>query len=178
MNISRLKMDFKYLIINYVVMYIPSWHLRKFFLQLSGMKIGQGARIGMHTKIIAPQNIIIGERSIVNEFCHLDGRGGITIGKDVSISNYSIILTASHQKSDKYFSYYEDGVIIEDNVWIGTRAMVLNGSVLREKSVLSAGSTFKGKTEKNKVYIQGKDWIVKDRNLEEKYEIHFLTYFR
>lgn len=178
MKSARLKKDLKYYLLNYFIMFIPSWQIRKLFLKMFGMKIGKGSRIGICTKIDEPKKIVIGNRTVINEWCHLDGRGGIRIGDDVSISNYSIIITASHKKSDANFEYYEDGVIIENNVWIGTRAMVLNGSHMKEKSVLSAGSTFKGVAEENKVYIQGRDWDIRNRNLENDYTINYKAYFR
>lgn len=79
-------LDFIYIILNYVVCYIPCWHIRKLCYQLAGMKIGKGSRILMGTIIIKPWKIKIGKNSIINERCHLDARGGITIHDNVSIA--------------------------------------------------------------------------------------------
>ncbi len=68
-------LDFIYIIINYLISYIPSWYIRKVCYQLLGMKIGKGSRICMGTVVIKPWKIRIGKNSIINEKCHLDARG-------------------------------------------------------------------------------------------------------
>ena len=159
-------------------MKFPSWKVRKILLKALGMKIGKNARIGISTIIVSPEKIRIGDRSVINEKCHLDGRGGLEIGEDVSISNYSVIITASHKKSSSTFEYYESGVIIENNVWLGTRAMILDGSHLQQNSVIAAGLVFKGVAEENKVYYPAQGIQYKDRNLIEPYALEYKAYFR
>lgn len=178
MNIYRIKKDLKYILTNHFIMKIPSWAIRRFFLKAMGMKIGRDARIGIGTIVISPERITIGDRSIINENCHLDGRGGLVIGEDVSISNYSIILTASHKKSSPNFEYFENAVTIENNVWLGTRAMVLDGSYLKQGSIIAAGLVYKGITEKNKVYYPINGVTSKNRNLANYYELDYKAYFR
>lgn len=86
-----------YIFYNYIVAYIPSWTLRKCFYILGGMKIGKGSRIYMKCKVRSPWNIRIGNNTIINEECYLDGRGSLIIGNNVSISYYTVIITASHE---------------------------------------------------------------------------------
>ena len=75
-------LDMLYVFYNYFVCNIPSWTIRKFFYLCGGMKIGRGSRILMKTVVIKPWRISIGERTYINEFCSLDGRGGIEIGEE------------------------------------------------------------------------------------------------
>ena len=178
MNFSRIKKDLKYIYVNYFVMKIPSWTIRKRLLIFLGMKIGNSSRIGIGSIIISPDRIVIGERTVINEKCHLDGRGGLIMGNDVSISNYSIIITASHKKGSSKFEYYENNVVIENNVWLGTRAMVLDGSYLRKGTVIAAGLVFKGETEAYKVYYPSYSVQCKDRNLDRDYILNYTAYFR
>ncbi len=76
---GRLKVlvyDFVYIFINYFVAGIPCWSIRKMLYKLFGMKIGKGSRINMKCFVIEPWNVKIGENSIINEVCLIDGRGG------------------------------------------------------------------------------------------------------
>lgn len=84
--LRRMKYDLEYILLNQVVRHIPFWTIRRFFYRAMGMTIGRGSRIGINTIVVSPRGITLGERAIVNEMCYLDGRGGIRIGNDASIS--------------------------------------------------------------------------------------------
>ena len=110
--------EIKYIFINYIVSNIPLWITRKCVYRALGMKIGKGSRILMKTKIINPERIEIGDHSYINEGCFLDGRGGITIGNNVTVAIFSKIITAGHLIDDEEFAYYEDSVYIGSHVAI------------------------------------------------------------
>lgn len=43
-------------------------------------------------------------------------------------------------------------VIIEDKVWIGTRCVILKGSIVEKGAILGAGSILSGRVESNSIY--------------------------
>lgn len=131
-------------LLNYIITYIPFWHIRKIFYKICGMKIGSNSIILMGTKIYKPWKIRIGNNVVINEKCILDGRGGIIIGNNVSISMYTYILTGTHDVHSNCFEYKSDLVILKDNVWTGIRSIILPGAVFEKKAVLAAGSVAKG----------------------------------
>lgn len=178
MDWRRVKADFKYIFLNGFAIYIPSWTIRKAILKIMGMDLGRGSRIGLGTKIIQPETIHIGNRSIINEWCHLDGRGGLFIGDDVSISVYSKFVTASHKINSATFEYFEDATKVEERVWLGIGAIILNGSVLGRGSVIGAGCVFKGKAEPYKIYVGNPAKEIKERNRELRYQFDYRPYFR
>lgn len=171
-------LDLQFLLLNYCVTYIPCWTIRKTLFRLNGLRIGKGSRILMGTKIQSPRGITIGNNSYINNSCHLDGRGGLIIGNNVNISNYSVIITASHDMHSAAFAYREGGVILDDYVWLGSRAIVLDRSHMHEASVLSAGSVLKGEAEAGKVYAGHPAKLVKDRKLEGPYDVVWQPFFR
>lgn len=175
---SRLKSDFSYVFLNNFICYVPIWHVRKFFYKIFGLKIDSDSRICMKTVIVNPRSIIIGKRTIINENCFIDGRGGLTIGNDVSISVYSKIVTASHKSYSSSFEYKTSKTVIEDNVWLGLGAIVLDNTYLSEGVIVSAGSVIKGKTEKYGIYTGNFASLTGKRNLKEKYELNYKPYFR
>lgn len=143
-----------------------------------GMKIGVKSRIGIGTKVISPANITIGDRTVVNEFCLLDGRGGLFIKDDVSISIYTKIITASHHANSNSFEYYQSSVSIENRVWIGCAAIILDGSKLNDNCIIGAGTVFKGSADCNGIYIGNPSKKIKDRILDSDYMIDYNPYFR
>ncbi len=176
--IKRMADAIIYIFLNYFVAYIPSWTIRKLFYLLFGMKIGKGSRIYMKCIVRSPWNISIGKNSIINENCIIDGRGGLDIGDNVSISLFSTIITASHDSKSADFRYIKGKVIIEDNVWIGTRSVILQNTRIKKTVILAAGSSIKGDTEEGYIYAGVPAKRMKERNLEGVYTINFYDFFR
>ena len=81
--------DLQYILLNKFINQIPCWKLRKILYKRLGLTIGRNVRIGIGTIVINPSGIKIGDRSVINENCLLDGRGGLIIGHDTSISSYT-----------------------------------------------------------------------------------------
>jgi acetyltransferase-like isoleucine patch superfamily enzyme len=67
------------------VRYLPSRIVRIDRVML-GTKIERGTNIFMRARLDCPGGVQIGEDAIVNQRCHLDGRGGLSIGNSVSIA--------------------------------------------------------------------------------------------
>lgn len=175
---KRVKYDAKYILLNCVVNKIPSWNIRKTVYKMLGLSIGKNSRIGIGTIILNPENIKIGVNSIINEYCHLDGRGGLSVGDNVSISIYTKIITASHRVNSATFEYYCEKTFIGNRVWIGTGAIVLNGSHISDNCVIGAGCVFKGSSIPSGIYIGNPAILKKDREIEGLYTLKYNAYFR
>ncbi|MDR1377901.1 MAG: acyltransferase [Synergistaceae bacterium] len=145
---------FLYVFINYFVAYIPIWFIRKMFYRMLGMKIGKHSRIMMGTTVTIPWNIKIGENTYINEFSYIDGRGGVYIGNNCTLALYSMVITAAHSTTAPDFALVREPVVINDNVWISARAIVLNGCILGKGCILAANSTVKPHTvlKENTIY--------------------------
>ena len=164
--------------LNHIISAIPFWTIRKLFYLIYGIKIGHGARIGLHTRIISPSKIVIGNCSIINEYCHLDGRGGLIIGENCSISIYTKIITASHRANSDNFEYYETSVILGDHVWIGCNAIILDGSVIKNGCIIGAGAVVKQITDENGIYVGNPVAKIKERRSNLNYQISFHPFFK
>lgn len=125
---------------NHLISKIPFYGLRNFYYKLIlGVKLGDGSSIHMGTFFVEG-NLNMGQNSVINRNCHLDCRGGIILGDNVSISPECTLITASHLVNSSDFKYIEGSITINDYVWIGTRAMILPNVELGEGSVVCAGA--------------------------------------
>ena len=145
-HIRGLATGFLYIFCNYFINSIPCWTIRKLLYRMCGMKIGKHSRIMMKTIVTIPWRITIGDYTTVNEYCYLDGRGGLYIGNNVNIAIHSMIVTGSHKYKSVTFDYYTEPVVIEDDVWIAVRGIVLNGCTLKTGCVVGAGSVISPRT--------------------------------
>lgn len=135
------KLDTLLYLCNRVIAHMPSHTLRlAFYRHIMGFEIGTQSYIFMDTWFDAEKHFSMGSNSVINQRCHLDNRGGISIGANVSISSETIILTADHDPQSPDFAGRIKPVIIKDRVFIGTRALILPGVCIEEGGVVAAGS--------------------------------------
>jgi acetyltransferase-like isoleucine patch superfamily enzyme len=138
---SRILSEFRLYICNHWISCTPSHTVRLWYYRnIMGFRIGKGSTIFMECKFDCAKGLSIGVNSVINARCRLDSRGGISIGDNVSVSADVIILTADHDMDTPNFAGRNKEVVIEDYVWIGTRAMVLPGVIIGKGSLVAAGS--------------------------------------
>ena len=129
---------------NHVISKIPFYFIRNFYYRrVMNIKIGKGSSIHLGVfinKSRLKSKIEIGNNSTINRNCYIDGRGDIKIGSNVSISPEVNILTADHDINTSDFKYKSAPVILNDFVWVGTRAIILPGITIEEGAVIAAGS--------------------------------------
>lgn len=119
---------------------IPSHHVRRFFYRLAGVKIGQGSTLHTGITFYHPENITIGEDTIIGENTVLDGRDKLIIGDHVDIASEVMIYNSQHDINDENFSAIEKPVIIKDYVFVGPRAIILPGVTLEKGAVVGAAA--------------------------------------
>ena len=124
---------------NYIVAIFPSARLRLLFYKWV-MKIdtGKSVYILSGTWMDCRGNLKIGNNTVINQRCRLDNRGGIVIGSNVSISPEVHIITADHDVQDSMCVARTGKVIIEELVFIGSRATILPGVTIGKGAVVAA----------------------------------------
>ena len=127
-------------VINDCLPAIPFWNIRRMLLKLAKMKIGKGTFVMKKCYFMEPGRISIGKHSHVNRGCLLDGRGGLTIGDNVSVSHQVSIITGSHDKDSSDFREKDLPIAIEDYAWIGANATILQNVTIGRGAVVCAGA--------------------------------------
>lgn len=100
-------------------------------------------------------NIVIGNSCRINEGCRLDN---VQIGNHVMIARESILLGKMHEFSDIETPMEQQGkkkvnpIIIEDDVWIGLRVLIMPGVILKNGTIIGAGSVVTKSTEMHGIY--------------------------
>ena len=120
---------------------LPSRRLRRMWSRMVFRSLGKGAFIGIRTQLMAPWNIELGPRAVVNPDCHLDGRGGaLVIGEDTDIGPYTHIWTLQHDPNCDDHGTKGGDVTIGDHVWIASRVTILPGVTIGRGAVIAAGA--------------------------------------
>ena len=122
-----------------VISHLPTHSLRNALLRFFGLKIN-GAVLYSNFHIRKPSKINIGNGTVLGHGITLDGRCGITIGKNVTTSTDVMIWTLQHDTNDPTFGIKGGPVIIEDFVWISARAIILPNVTVGKGAVVAAGA--------------------------------------
>ncbi|MBI4644542.1 MAG: acyltransferase [Deltaproteobacteria bacterium] len=108
---------------------------------------GKGAAIGQSTHIWFPWNIEIGDSSHIGRNTQISCTryGDIVIGSYVMISPYVMITATIHNFDDTNIPMMLQGlssekVVIEDDVWVGGKSLVLPGVRIGRGSIIAASS--------------------------------------
>lgn len=113
-----------------------------------------GARsIVMHGAILHVYNfrdlpnsgISIGEDCLIGEYSIIRGQGGVTIGNRVYTSPFTQIIAVNHVFEDPNRPFVDqgitaEGIIIEDDVWVGAGAVITDGVRVGRGAVVAAGA--------------------------------------
>jgi acetyltransferase-like isoleucine patch superfamily enzyme len=118
----------------------------------NGIKIGDQT-IVMHGAVLHVYNfrdlpgsgITIGRNSLIGEYSVIRGQGGVTIGNQVYTSPFSQIIAVNHVFDDPDIPFVEqgitaEGIVIEDDVWIGSGAVITDGVRVGKGAVIAAGA--------------------------------------
>jgi len=156
---------------------LPGYALRAAYARaVLRLRLGRGASLHMHC-FVTGRHIAVGERSVINRGCYLDGRGGLTIGRDVSVSPDCCLLTLGHDPRDRDFAAAPGPVVVGDRAWIGTRAIVLPGVTVGEGAVVGAGSVVTKDVEPFAIVAGNPARKVGERPRDLRYALSYFPWF-
>jgi acetyltransferase-like isoleucine patch superfamily enzyme len=117
-----------------------------------GIELGENT-IVMHGAVLHVYNfrdlpnagIKIGKDSLVGEYSIIRGQGGVEIGDRVFTSPFTQIIAVNHLFHDTKRPFTEqgitaEGIVIEDDVWLGAGAVITDGVRVGKGAVVAAGA--------------------------------------
>lgn len=120
----------------------------------SNITIGENTQIDSFVKIKAAGGMgdfFVGNNCYINSGCLFYLGNGIHIGNNVLVAGNTTFAPVNHEYKDGKKPIYEQrfkpskgGIIIEDDVWIGSNCTLLDGTYIREGAVIGAQSLVKG----------------------------------
>jgi len=118
----------------------------------AGVEIGANTLV-MHGAVLHVYNfrglphagIRIGRDSLIGEYSVIRGQGGVTIGDRVYTSPMTQLIAVNHVVDDPARPFVEQGItaqgiVVEDDVWLGANAVVTDGVHIGCGAVVAAGA--------------------------------------
>lgn len=89
--------------------------------------------------------IKIGHDSLIGEYSVIRGQGGVSIGNRVYTSPYTQIIAVNHVFDDPNQPFVDqgitaEGIVIEDDVWLGSGSIITDGVHIGKGAVIAAGA--------------------------------------
>lgn len=105
-----------------------------------------GTNVFIHENVLVRSfnySISIGENTTINRNTVVEGQ--VTIGANCSIAPNVVIVGQNHNFSDKSQiikaqGNSSKGIVIQDDVWIGANASILDGVTIGEGAIVAAGA--------------------------------------
>ncbi|MBP0604387.1 WcaF family extracellular polysaccharide biosynthesis acetyltransferase [Aeromonas sanarellii] len=118
---------------------IPS-KIKAFILRLMGARIGIGVVIKPNVNIKYPWNLSIGDNTWIGEDVWIDNLVSVNIGGDCCLSQGCYLLTGNHDFTKSTFDLIVSEINIENEAWVGAKAVVCPGVTVGRAAVLTVGS--------------------------------------
>ena len=151
----------------------------------NGIRIGANT-IVMHGAVLHVYNfrdlphsgITIGKDSLVGEYSVIRGQGGVQIGDRVYTSPFTQIIAVNHVFDDPNRPFVDqgitaEGIVIEDDVWLGAGAVITDGVKVGKGAVVAAGAIVTKDVAPHTVVGGVPARVIRtigDENVEGKYE--------
>lgn len=113
---------------------------RRWLLRLFGARIGQGVLIRPSVRITYPWRLEIGDNAWIGDFAELYTLDRITIGEDAVVSQFTKLVTGTHDFEKPTFDMSTKPIVIEKQAWVSANCFVAPGVTIRRGAVVLACS--------------------------------------
>lgn len=114
------------------------------------------------------KGLVMGEHSYIGPHGYVGCSGKITIGKNVMFGPKCSLFAENHNFSDtessiKSQGVNQKGITIEDDCWIGSNVVVLDGVTIWKESVIGAGMLVTKDVPAGSIVMDKREKIIKER---------------
>jgi maltose O-acetyltransferase len=130
-------------ILNVIIGNVPWAALRNsYYKYVCGIRIGNNTEIWTGVRFTggAMDKISIGNHCTIPHYTFFVAGDSIAIGNNVVFGHGVELYTSDHDPDDPNFSRRDAPIKIQDNVWIGSSAIILKGVTIGEGAVIAAGA--------------------------------------
>ena len=111
---------------------------KRSLLRMFGAKVRPTAQVYSSARIYYPANLTMEAYSCLADGVECYNVAPVTVGAHSTISQGTLLCTASHDITDSHHRLVTAPIMIEDQVWIGARAYIGMGVVVRQGAVVGA----------------------------------------
>ncbi len=123
------------------------------------IRIGRNCRI--HRGVVIDTHggdVVIADNVSLNPYTVIYANGGVAIGADCRIAAHTAIIASNHGFEDREVAIRhqpmtQEGIVFEEDVWLGAGARVVDGCRLGRGSIVGAGAVITSDTDPYGIYV-------------------------
>lgn len=142
-------------------------HFRRILARHVFGSCGKNFKAFTHMRVSYGYNLDVGDNVVIHRHVLLDDRGGIEIGDDSSVADFSNIYSHSHNIVDGRIVYLPK-TVIGRGARITYHATILAGSHVADDSMVGAASILTKSTEPHWVYVGVPARKIKEKSATER----------
>ena len=120
--------------------WLPFSRLKPPLLRAFGATVGDGVVTKPHVRIKDPRNLTVGDHCWIGEGVWIDNLAPVALGDDVCLSQGAYLCTGGHDHTRPSFDLVAEPITVEDQAWIGAKAVLLPGVTVGRGAVVAAGA--------------------------------------
>lgn len=105
-------------------------------------------------------SLVIGDRVFFNNYCSINCRDSIIVGDNVLFGESVKLYDHDHAFTARLGvlknDFKTEGIVIGNNVWLGSNVIVLKGVTIGDNAVIAAGSVVSKNVPASHIFINGK----------------------
>ena len=144
---------------------------RRFLLRCFGAHIDKTATIGRRAIINSPWNLTMGASSMICNDAWVMCYASVVIGNQSLVGEYARILTGSHVSNSVSYQGIASSIIIGENCWIASCAMIVSGGrkklTIGDGAIVGAGAVVFRKVKPMAIMIGNPAKYVADREFNK-----------
>ena len=114
------------------------------------------------------KGLVMGEHSSIGPYSYVGCSGMITIGKNVMFGPKCSLFAENHNFSDtktsiKSQGVNQKGIVVEDDCWIGSNVVILDGVTIGKGSVIGAGTLVSKNVPAGAILIDKREKVTRYR---------------
>lgn len=120
----------------------PFNRLKVLILRWFGAEVGRGVIIKPSVNIKYPWKLVLSDFVWIGEGVWIDNLDLVEIGHDSIVSQGALLITGNHNYKSADFELFTKAIVIESNVWVTSKTIVLPGAVITAGTVTKPGQTY------------------------------------
>jgi acetyltransferase-like isoleucine patch superfamily enzyme len=144
-------------------------------LAREGVVLGDGCTIGPYGMVRATgvlsqlgKGFRMGRHSSMDAYAFVGASGGVTVGNNVIMGQKVSFHAEEHVFDDlqlpiRHQGVRQRGIVIEDDCWVGSNVIFLDGAHVEPGCVIGAGSIVKGRIPANSVVVGNPARVIRPR---------------
>lgn len=136
--------------------------INKLFSLLIGKQLDNSFRLFPPFYTNFGKNINIGKNVFINQCCHFQDQGGITLSDGVFVGPNCVFATLNHDLNvANRASVIPKPIFVGKNVWFGASCTILPGVTIGDNSIIGAGSVVVKDVPANSIHVGNPNKLVK-----------------